>query len=79
MAAHGWQRVQTRIAHGWQAWQRARRLRRDEADFRRIDAVTLRDLGVSHSEHGSFWMEAEGLVPPTRERVLREQRQGGRR
>jgi hypothetical protein len=75
--AHGFRHLLNRAALGWQAWQRARRLRRDEADFQRIDAATLRDLGMSFSEHASHWAEAEGLAPQTRERVRRDRRQGG--
>ena len=78
-ASSAGQSLLSRITGGWQAWQRARRLRRDEADFRRIDAGTLRDLGMSPSEHVSFWAEAEGMAPLSRERVIRGQRQGGGR
>lgn len=74
---HGIGHLLGRVTQGWQAWQRARRLQRDAADFQRLDATTLRDLGMSSSEHASHWAEAEGLAPMTRERVRRERRQGG--
>ncbi len=35
-----------------------------------VDAATLRDLGMSRSEHGSYWAESEARVEPTRLRVL---------
>jgi len=57
---------------------RARRLQRDAAAFQMLDGATLRDLGMSASEHASHWAEAEGLAPVTRERVRRARRQGGR-
>jgi len=76
--AHGWHRLLNQVTLGWQAWRRARRLKRDESAFQRLDAAALRDLGMSFSEHASYWAEAEGLVPMTRERVRRGRRQGNR-
>lgn len=40
-------------------------------DFNRLDASTLRDLGISQSELDSFWAETHGLAELTRVRVIR--------
>ena len=52
-----------RLADAW---------RRDAArrEFERLDAGTLRDLGISASEFDSYWAETHGLVEATRRRVL---------
>ena len=43
------------------------RQRRCEAEA--LDVATLRDLGLSRSELGSFEAEANGFAPPTRRRL----------
>jgi len=45
--------------------------------FERLDAVTLRDLGMSASEFDSYWAESEGLAEPTRLRVRAAERRTG--
>lgn len=40
------------------------------SDFNRIDAATLRDLGMTRAEFDSYWAESHGLAQPTRRRVL---------
>jgi hypothetical protein len=47
------------------AWRYASARRK----FERLDAVTLRDLGMSASEFDSYWAESEGLAEHTRVRV----------
>ncbi|HUG21853.1 hypothetical protein [Piscinibacter sp.] len=50
--------------------ERAARRAAARRDFHHLDAATLRDLGMSRSEHDSYRAEAEGLVEQTRLRVL---------
>jgi len=38
-------------------------------NFERLDAATLRDLGMSASEFDSYWAESQGLAEHTRVRV----------
>jgi uncharacterized protein YjiS (DUF1127 family) len=52
-----------RVADAWRH-DAARR------EFDRLDAGTLRDLGISPSEFDSYWAEAHGRVEATRRRVL---------
>jgi uncharacterized protein YjiS (DUF1127 family) len=40
-------------------------------EFNRLDAGTLRDLGISRSEFDSYWAETHGLAEQTRVRVIR--------
>lgn len=47
-------------------------------EFDRLDAQTLRDIGVSRAEFDSYWAEAHGLAEPTRVRVIRQLRAGSR-
>lgn len=63
----------------WSHWQRARQLAADERSLAHLDAATLRDLGMSRSEFGSYQAERERLVEATRLRVLDELRTGARR
>jgi uncharacterized protein YjiS (DUF1127 family) len=51
---------------GWQA-------RAEVAALDRLDAATLRDLGIHRSELGSYAMESRGVVPITRRRVVNRQ------
>jgi uncharacterized protein YjiS (DUF1127 family) len=37
--------------------------------FQRLDAGTLRDLGISPSEFDSYWAESQGIAERTRRRV----------
>ena len=64
-----WRTVLQGIAGAW---------RRDAAwrEFSRLDANTLRDLGISHSEFDSYWAETHGLAEPTRLRVTRHNHPG---
>ena len=73
-AAHGALRVAERLNGALRALARrvtdawnhgaARR------EFERLDASTLRDLGMSPSEFDSYWAETHGLAEQTRRRVL---------
>ena len=47
----------------------ARRHAAARREFQRLDSGTLRDLGMTRSEFGSFWAEAHGLAEHTRVRV----------
>jgi uncharacterized protein YjiS (DUF1127 family) len=38
-------------------------------EFERLDAQTVRDLGMSRCEFDSYWAETHGLAEPTRTRV----------
>ena len=40
-------------------------------EFNRLDASTLRDLGMSRSEFDSYWAETHGEAEQTRQRVVR--------
>ena len=39
------------------------------SEFNRLDASTLRDLGISRSEFDSYWAETHGMADQTRVRV----------
>jgi len=43
-------------------------------EFSRLDASTLRDLGMSRGEFDSYWAETHGQAEQTRVRVLRNLR-----
>ena len=43
-------------------------------EFNRLDASTLRDLGMTRGEFDSYWAEAHGQAQQTRQRVLRNLR-----
>ena len=47
----------------------ARRHAAERREFQRLDTGTLRDLGMTPSEFGSYWAEANGLAEHTRLRV----------
>ena len=55
------------------SWQRARLQARQPG----LDDATLRDLGISRSELGSFEAEASGRAPATRLRTLMSGSHGG--
>jgi uncharacterized protein YjiS (DUF1127 family) len=60
----GWLRaLLRRLAEAWR-YDAARR------EFERLDAGTLRDLGISPGEFDSYWAETHGLAEATRRRVL---------
>jgi uncharacterized protein YjiS (DUF1127 family) len=40
-------------------------------EFNRLDASTLRDLGLTRSEFESYWAETHGQAEQTRVRVVR--------
>lgn len=63
----------SKVLSGLRAALRFARARRE---FARLDAQTLRDLGMAPSEFGSFWAESQGWVEPTRCRVLSLRRAG---
>jgi uncharacterized protein YjiS (DUF1127 family) len=50
-------------------WRRALRIRAQRAALERLDAATLRDLGLHRSEIGSLQAEMEGDHFATRRRV----------
>ena len=56
----------SRLAQRVREWNQRRR---EEEAFAQLSDATLRDLGMSRSEFGSYWFEAQGLVPQTRRRV----------
>ena len=43
-------------------------------EFDRLDASTLRDLGMTRGEFDSYWAETHGLAEPTRVRVVQQRR-----
>ena len=56
--------------NGIGAWLRASwRHATARRSFDRLDAVALRDLGMSASEFDSYWAESEGIAEHTRLRV----------
>lgn len=60
-------------------WQQARQRVADQRALAQLDAATLRDLGMSRGEFGSYQAERERLIEATRQRVLNELRAGARR
>ena len=52
------------------AYAEQRRAARERAEFDRLDARTLRDLGMTRDEYLSYAAEARGIVPCTRQRIL---------
>jgi uncharacterized protein YjiS (DUF1127 family) len=56
-------------------WAMQRDYARARFEFERIDEATLRDIGITRSELGSFWAEARGLAEPTRVRLMRPTQQ----
>ena len=54
------------------AYAEQRRVAREHAAFERLDASTLRDLGLTRGEYLSYGAEAHGLVPCTRVRIRDE-------
>jgi hypothetical protein len=53
------------------AWRERRRRAAAQREFERLDAATLRDLGLHAGEFGSFWAEAHGRAERTRRRSAR--------
>jgi uncharacterized protein YjiS (DUF1127 family) len=53
-----------------------RRAARERAEFDRLDARTLRDLGMTRDEYLSYAAEARGMVPCTRQRILDDRCRG---
>jgi hypothetical protein len=60
----------------WNDLVRSWRHALDGATHESIDDATLRDLGISRSELGSFRAEADGHVPATRLRIVAAARIG---
>jgi uncharacterized protein YjiS (DUF1127 family) len=54
------------------AYAELRRAARERAEFDRLDAHALRDLGITRDEYLSYAAEARGLVPCTRLRIRDE-------
>lgn len=50
-------------------WHRARRCARETAALRRMDAASLRDLGIHPSEIASLWAELDGEAEVSRRHV----------
>lgn len=50
-------------------WHRARRCARETAALRRLDAASLRDLGIHPSEIASLWAESDGEAEASRRHV----------
>lgn len=50
-------------------WQRARRCARETAALRRMDAASLRDLGIHPSEIASLWAESDGEAEISRRHI----------
>ncbi|WP_280154391.1 hypothetical protein [Piscinibacter sp. XHJ-5] len=67
-----------RLAGAWQALRSLRRQAADRRRFQRLDAATLRDLGMCRSEFDSFWLEAHGRAMPTRRRTAAARGDGDR-
>jgi uncharacterized protein YjiS (DUF1127 family) len=65
------QALAQRAAALWRAWAAHRQAVADERAFAQLDDATLRDLGMSRSEYGSYWAEAYGEADHTRLRVTR--------
>lgn len=67
------------IAGVLRKWTREAAARREYAlardAFARLDASTIRDLGMSRSEFSSYWAESRGLAERTRLRVQRAERE----
>ena len=60
------------LLRAWQALLAAWHYAKARREFDRLDAQTLRDLGLGPSEFGSYWAEAQGLAERTRSRVRTE-------
>jgi hypothetical protein len=58
------------LAEAWRAWVRAWRRAFEAMPHDTIDDITLRDLGMSRSELGSYAAEASGRAELTRLRVI---------
>ena len=58
-----------------QLWQKSAgrwRYAAARREFERLDADTVRDLGMSRSEFDSYWAETQGLAEQTRTRVMKD-------
>ncbi|MCZ8258453.1 MAG: hypothetical protein O9327_22620 [Polaromonas sp.] len=66
-------RLLARMADALGKWAKEAAERRQFAmasdAFARLDASTVRDLGMSRSEFGSYWAETHGLAERMRVRV----------
>ena len=69
--ASPWQALRDLVRGLARRWELQRDYARARFEFQRVDAATLRDVGMTRSEFGSFWAESRGLTEPTRVRVLR--------
>jgi uncharacterized protein YjiS (DUF1127 family) len=69
----GWRQLLQRLRRAGSAairtWQANRRMRAAYVALARLDAATMRDLGIHYSEIGSYVAESHGLAQVTRWRV----------
>jgi uncharacterized protein YjiS (DUF1127 family) len=70
-----WQSVRRSVAAFIERWIAYRRMRAEHAALARLDAATLRDLGISHSEIGSCIAEFNGSSQVTRRRIFPRNRE----
>ncbi|HUL64865.1 MAG TPA: DUF1127 domain-containing protein [Burkholderiaceae bacterium] len=70
-----WQSVRRSVAGFIERWIAYRRMRAQHAALARLDAATLRDLGISHSEIGSCVAEFNGSSQVTRRRIFPRNRE----
>jgi uncharacterized protein YjiS (DUF1127 family) len=70
-----WQRVRGAVAEFIERWIAYRRMRAEHAALARLDAATLRDLGIGHSEIGSCVAEFNGSSQVTRRRIFPRNRE----
>lgn len=64
-----WQTVVSTAGRLLARWREARLLHAQEVALAKLDAATLRDLGIDRSEIGSYRAEHAGIASPTRRRV----------
>jgi uncharacterized protein YjiS (DUF1127 family) len=66
--------IVSHLRQAWQRWRAARASQRRLAEFESavagLDDALLRDIGLHRCEVSSYWAESEGLVAPTRRRLL---------
>jgi hypothetical protein len=65
-----WSRLRQSGAALVQKWLADLHSRAAMSALERLDAATLRDLGMHRSEFGSYAVESRGVVPVTRRRVV---------
>ena len=70
-----WRRFRRSVAEFIGRWVEYRRMRAEHAALARLDAATLRDLGIGRSEIGSYVAEFNGSSQVTRRRILPRNRE----